>query len=106
RRDGELRRDRQWRRRVERLSGPRGGVQWLRGPDDPRGARWLEAVGHHLPGDSLARLVVTGAPVELPEPLAPRALLRGEGRIVRVDVNLVGIDAHAQLASAIGQGGE
>ena len=65
-----------------------------------------EAVGELLPGGRSRVLVVAGAPVLLPEVRAPLLLARRQVRFVRVEVHLVGIDAHAQLVPVPRQVGE
>ena len=84
----------------DRLPRPIVGVERLGGARDPGRARRLECLGQALPGRAPARLVVAGAPEELPERFARHTLGVREHRVMRVDVHLVGIDADAQLAAA------
>ena len=62
----------------------------------------VEAVGELLPGEPATRLVIGGAPGQLPEVAAPRQLVGREFGLVRVDMHLVGKDTDAQFLAAIG----
>ncbi len=60
-------------------------------------------VGQLSPGSRIARRIVAGEPVLLPVVRAPLALVGRQLGLVRIEVDLVGIDAHAQLGAAVGQ---
>ena len=78
----------------------------IRGPQHPRDpcrAFGAEAIGELAPRvDAPAAALLPDTPVLLPVVDAPRLLVRREIALVRIEVDLVGIDAHAQFAAAVG----
>jgi hypothetical protein len=61
----------------------------------------IEAIGQLPPRPFPGFLVIAGAPVLLPIILAPGFLLLGQLGLVRIEMDLVWIDPHAQLERAI-----
>src|SRR5262245_66336 len=80
------------RRRVRRAKRQIRRLEYAR---NPRGAPCAEAASEDTPRVRSGDRVGSGGPVLLPVLRAPRAFVRREVELVRVDVNLVGIDAHA-----------
>jgi hypothetical protein len=64
---------------------------------NPRSALRVEAIAKLLPREPLTPPHRVRAPDLLPEMLAPQKFILRERRLVRVDVHLIGIHAHAQL---------
>ena len=98
----EYRRMGQWLVRRGRGCRPLRTVRRLQRVQDPRAALVGEAIGELPPRGLLCLDVIAGAPYRVPRMLAPLELAARELSLVRIDVNLVRIDPHAQLAAAAG----
>src|SRR4029079_14620900 len=89
-----------------RRSRPLRGVGRLELPGDPCRALGTEGVGQWRPGGAACALVVARARVLLPVVYAPVALARQQIGLVRVEMDLVGIDADAQFGDITGHSEE
>ena len=100
----ELRLDRQRRVGRDRCGRPVADIRRTQRPRDPGRALRIEAIAKLLPRETLAGFVASRTPDLLPEMLTPEKLVLRQARLVRIDVHLIGIHAHAQLLSrGVGQ---
>ena len=103
--DRDLRKRRRMRQRLARRRGGGRTLRLVRGlerMENPRGALVAEAIGELPPGGLLRFDVVARAPQRLPRMHAPVALAAREVPLVRIEMDLVRVDPHAELAAPAG----